>query len=84
MLLGDLMLTFSQILIGNFIETKMMGKTLNLSPVVMIIFLSIMGKVWGVAGMFLSVPLLVIILIIVRNLNSTKKIAIILSERGEL
>ena len=43
-----------------------------------------MGKIWGVAGMFLSVPLLVIILIILRNMKSTKKIAIILSEKGEL
>lgn len=76
-----IMLTFSQILIGNFLETKMMGKTLNLSPVVMIIFLSIMGKVWGVAGMFLSVPILVFLLIIVSNLNSTKNIAILISEK---
>ena len=75
------MLTFSQILIGNFLETKMMGKTLNLSPIVMIIFLSIMGKVWGVAGMFLSVPILVFLLIIVSNLNSTKNIAILISEK---
>ena len=77
-------LVLIQIYIGNFLEPKLMGKTLNISPLVMIIFLTIMGKIWGVAGMFLSVPLLVIILIIVRNLNSTKKIAIILSERGEL
>ena len=76
-----IMLTFSQILIGNFLETKMMGKTLNLSPIVMIIFLSIMGKVWGVAGMFLSVPILVFLLIIVSNLNSTKNIAILISEK---
>ena len=76
-----IMLTFSQILIGNFLETKMMGKTLNLSPIVMIIFLSIMGKVWGVAGMFLSVPILVFLLIILSNLNSTKNIAILISEK---
>ena len=76
-----IMLTFSQILIGNFLETKMMGKTLNLSPIVMIVFLSIMGKVWGIAGMFLSVPILVFLLIIFGNLNSTKNIAILISEK---
>ena len=78
------LLLFIQIYIGNFLEPKLMGKTLNISPLVMIIFLTIMGKIWGVAGMFLSVPLLVIILIILRNMKSTKKIAIMLSERGEL
>ena len=76
-----IMLTFSQILIGNFLETKMMGKTLNLSPIIMIVFLSIMGKVWGIAGMFLSVPILVFLLIIFSNLNSTKNIAILISEK---
>jgi predicted PurR-regulated permease PerM len=76
-----IMLTFSQILIGNFLETKMMGKTLNLSPIIMIVFLSIMGKVWGIAGMFLSVPILVFLLIIFSNLNSTKNIALLISEK---
>ena len=78
------LLLLIQIYIGNFLEPKLMGKTLNISPLVMVIFLTIMGKIWGVAGMFLSVPLLVIILIILRNMKSTKKIAIILSEKGEL
>jgi predicted PurR-regulated permease PerM len=47
----------------------------------MIVFLSIMGKVWGIAGMFLSVPILVFLLIIFSNLDSTKNIAILISEK---
>ena len=47
----------------------------------MILFLSLMGKLWGVAGMFLSVPFLVVILIILRRIKSTQKIAIFLSEK---
>ncbi len=78
------LLLFVQIYIGNVLEPKLMGRTLNISPLVMIIFLTVMGKIWGVAGMFLSVPLLVIILIILRNMRLTKKIAILLSESGEL
>ena len=78
------LLLLIQIYIGNFLEPKLMGKTLNISPLVMIIFLTIMGKIWGIAGMFLSVPLLVISLIILRNMKSTKKIAIMLSEKGKL
>ena len=58
-----------------------MGKTLNISPVIMIIFLSIMGHLWGIAGMFLSVPILVFMLIIFSNLKSTKNLAIIISEK---
>ena len=58
-----------------------MGKTLNISPLVMILFLSLMGKIWGISGMFLSVPILVFLLIIFSNIQSTKKLAIIISEK---
>ena len=75
-------LIFSQICIGNFLETKLMGKTLNISPLALLIFLSLMGKLWGIIGMFLSVPLLVILIIILNNIKETKKIAIFLSEKG--
>ena len=37
-------LIFIQILIGNILEPKIIGKSLNLSPLIMIIVLSIMGK----------------------------------------
>ena len=77
-----ILLLISQILIGNFFETKLMGKTLNISPIALIIFLSIMGKLWGLVGMFLSVPLLVILIIILNNFKDTKKIAIFLTEKG--
>ena len=77
-----ILLLFSQILIGNFLETKLMGKTLNISPIALIIFLSLMGKLWGLVGMFLSVPLLVILIICLNNFKNTKKFAIFLTEKG--
>ena len=77
-----ILLLVSQIFIGNFLETKLMGKTLNISPIALIIFLSLMGKIWGLAGMFLSVPLLVILIIFLNNFKETKKIAIFLTEKG--
>ena len=79
-----ILLFFIQIFIGNFIEPKLMGKSLNLSPVIMLITLSIMGKLWGISGMFLSIPILVILLIIFSNFKETKKIAVFLSEKGQI
>ncbi len=73
-----------QISVGNFLEPRLMGKSLNLSPMIMLIFLSLMGQLWGIGGMFLSVPFLVILLIIFSNFTSTKKIALFLSEKGEI
>ena len=77
-----ILLLVSQIFIGNFLETKLMGKTLNISPIALIIFLSLMGKIWGLVGMFLSVPLLVIQIIFLNNFKETKKVAIFLTEKG--
>ena len=73
-----------QIFIGNFIEPKLMGKSLNLSPVIMLITLGLMGKIWGISGMFLSIPLLVILLIFLANFKATKNFAVLLSEKGEI
>ncbi len=77
------LLTLVQIYVGNILEPKLMGKTLNISPLAMIIFLTLMGKIWGIAGMFLSVPLLVVILIVLNRIKSTQKIAIFLSDKGQ-
>ena len=61
-----------------------MGKALNISPIIILIFLSLMSQIWGIIGMFLSVPILVVLLIILNNFKETKKIALLLSETGKL
>ena len=78
------LLFISHIFIGNFLENRLMGKALNISPIVLLIFLSIMGKLWGISGMFLSVPIIVVLIIILNNFKQTKNIAILLSEKGNL
>ena len=78
------LLFLNHLLIGNFLENKLMGKALNISPIVLLIFLSIMGKLWGISGMFLSVPIIVVLIIVLNNFKQTKNIAILLSEKGNL
>jgi len=73
-----------QILMWNIIEPKFMGNKLNLSPLVIIIALGFWGTIWWVVGMLLSVPIMVIINIILSKFPSTRSIAILLSEKGEL
>ncbi|MDQ7009356.1 MAG: AI-2E family transporter [Candidatus Gracilibacteria bacterium] len=73
-----------QILMGNLIEPKFMGNRLNLSPLAIIVSLSFWGALWGIIGMLLSVPIMVIINIILAKFPATKSIAILLSEKGEL
>lgn len=73
-----------QIIVGNFVEPKMMGNTLNLSPFVVMLSLTLWGSIWGVAGMFLSVPITVIMLIVFAHFEKTRSIAILLSGDGNL
>lgn len=75
-------LTLVQVIVGNFIEPKMMGDQLNISPFVVLISLSVFGAIWGIIGMFLSVPLTVILMIIFSHFDSTRALAVLLSRDG--
>jgi predicted PurR-regulated permease PerM len=70
--------------IGNVLEPKIMGRTLNLSPLVTIIALIVWGEIWGITGMLLSVPITVVMVIIFSQFENTKPLAILLSENGEI
>jgi len=78
------LLTSIQFIIGNIIEPKIMGKSLNLSPFVLILSLAFWGSIWGIIGMFLCVPIMVIINIILARIPGTKWIAIMLSADGKV
>ncbi len=73
-----------QVLVGNLLEPRVMGNTLNLSPLVVIISLFFWGTIWGIPGMFLSVPITSLLTIILAHFPGTQKIAILLSEGGEI
>lgn len=74
----------AQFIVGNVIEPKLMGKSLNLSPMVVLLSLALWGGLWGIPGMFLCVPIMVIFLIVLSHFSATQPLAVLLSERGEL
>jgi len=78
------LLSAAQFAIGNVIEPIFMGKVLNLSSVVVIIALSLWGSVWGIVGMFMSVPITVVLMIMCAHIPNLKWIAVLLSEDGKL
>jgi len=45
------------LIIGNFIEPRLMGKGLELHPVTVLLALAFWGLLWGVIGMVLAVPI---------------------------
>jgi predicted PurR-regulated permease PerM len=77
-------LTSISVLIGNFLEPRLMGNTLNISPLVAILSLAVWGALWGITGMLLSVPITVAMIIILSQFPNTRSIAVLLSERGRV
>lgn len=67
--------------IGNVIEPKVMGKSLDLSPVVVLFALVFWGWMWGVTGMILSVPIMGVIKSILEAAAPTRPLAILMGER---
>lgn len=73
-----------QVLVGNVLEPRMMGDSLNVSPLVVIISLVVWGAIWGIVGMVLSVPITVMMIIVFAQFESTRSIAILLSGNGKV
>jgi predicted PurR-regulated permease PerM len=71
------------LIVGNAVEPKMMGKGLGLSTFVVFLSLIFWGFVLGTVGMFLSVPLTMAAKIMLEQDPKTKWIAIILGTQDE-
>ena len=72
-----------QFVIGNTIQPKMMGDSMNLSALVVVLSLTLWQALLGGVGAFLSAPLTVIIMIILAQFKTTHWIAVILSADGQ-
>ncbi len=73
-----------QIILGNFIEPMMMGKGTNLGPITVIVALAFWGMIWGMVGMILAVPVSAVLVIVLSQIPSTRYLAILLSEKGNI
>jgi predicted PurR-regulated permease PerM len=71
-----------QFINGNVIDPWMMGRALRLSSFGIIISLAFWGAVWGIPGMFLSVPIMVSLLVVCSHVRALRPIAILLSRQG--
>ncbi len=72
---------FIQFTIGNVIEPKMMGDSMDLHPITVLICLIFWGMIWGISGMFLAVPITAVLKIVFSKIEATETLAEILAGR---
>jgi predicted PurR-regulated permease PerM len=77
------LLIAAQTWVGNVLEPRWIGRQLNMSPFVVLVALSVWGALWGIPGAILAIPMTSILIIVTSNFNSTRFIAVLLSERGD-
>ena len=76
--LALVLLTTIHFIIGNVLETKWLGKGMDLDPIVVIACLIFWALVWGIMGALLAVPMTAIIKMVFEQYETTKPLANIL------
>jgi predicted PurR-regulated permease PerM len=77
----SILLLSIQFAVGNVLEPKLMGRGLNVSPLIVLFSLIFWGWLWGIPGMLLSVPLTAALRIAMEQIDATKTVAVLISSK---
>jgi predicted PurR-regulated permease PerM len=72
-----------QFAIGNVIEPRIVGHSLDLSPVLVLLSLIFWGWLWGPWGMILAVPITSTIKIVCANIEALHPLSVLMSGSAE-
>jgi AI-2 transport protein TqsA len=73
-----------QFSIGNLIEPRFVGKSLDLHPATVLVSLMLWTLIWGIPGAFLAVPMTVVLKIALERIPTTRAFAELMAGRFEL
>jgi predicted PurR-regulated permease PerM len=71
-------LAIIQTILGNFVDPKLQGKYLKLSPFVALLSIVFWGWVWGIPGAFIGVPMTAAIALFANEFQASRPISIML------
>jgi predicted PurR-regulated permease PerM len=74
----------SDAIIGNVIQPRLQGKSLNMSTFMVMVSLTFWGTMWGAVGAFMAVPMMVVTMIICTEIPALRPFAVLLSGDGNL
>ena len=70
-----------QFVSGNIIETRIMGKSFDVSPAFLLLALMFFGLIWGIVGMFLATPIVSIVKIVLSQYKMGQPVAELMAGR---
>lgn len=77
------LLVIEQIM-GNYVDPRLLGSRLAVSPLVILVALLVWSWIWGAAGALIAVPLTVLILVVCAYFPPLRPIALLLGNEGDL
>ncbi|WP_281825845.1 AI-2E family transporter [Jannaschia rubra] len=75
------LLVAAQVWVGSFLEPRMIGRRVNLSPFVVLASLAIWTSLWGLPGALLAVPLTSMLTIVLSAFAPTRPFAVLMANR---
>ena len=69
--------------VGNVVQPRMQGRSLNMDPIVLLLALAFWSVIWGLPGAFLSTPLTTVMMVILAQFPGTRWVAVLLSSDGD-
>lgn len=73
-------LAIIQFVIGNFVEPRVQGKNLQISPFIALVSIAFWAWVWGIPGAILGVPMTISIILFCEEFEVTRGVAIVLGK----
>ena len=78
-----LCLNLIQFLIGSYLEPRIAGAALSVSPFLILLAVFFWSFLWGIPGAFIGVPIVIAVLTVCEQHEATKWVATLLSGRDE-
>jgi AI-2 transport protein TqsA len=83
LLAGGGLIVLEQVM-GNFLDPRLQGRTLNVSSLVVLLSVIFWGWIWGVPGALIAVPLTVTLILVCANTDALRPVAVLLSEEPDV
>ena len=73
-------LAFIQFAMGNFVDPRLQGRSLAISPFIALLSIIFWSWVWGIPGAFIAIPMTVTLVVLCQEFESTRPIALLVGE----